>query len=214
MKILRKISAAAVSAVLAASMVISASAATYQDAVQAAKDAGVQAINVQELENFLSANSDYFKSEDYDYMISVINGVRDKYVTPLAKELFNKTPGELTEDEKIQLGQHWSKDDRAAIIKALTDLGDKYDVEIDVDQLTRSDYTVAASIKRPTDSSNSNGGSESKAGGTQIVVTDPVANTGEIAENDAEAGTVAFAGLALLLAATGIVVVAKKNKAE
>jgi hypothetical protein len=200
-------------------MAVSASATTYKDAVQAAKDAGVQDINVQELENFLEANADYFTSDEYDYMISVINDVRDTYVAPKAMEMFGKTPGELTEDEKWELGQTWSKDDRATIKSTLVELGDKYDVEVDIDKLTKGDYEVEASIKRDSsrlDSNNSStdSGTSSNTGtGTQTVVTNPVANTGaNVSAAGVDSGAVAGAGLALILAATGVVVVCKKNK--
>jgi hypothetical protein len=187
-------------------MALSVSATTYKDAVQAAKDAGVQDINVQELQNFLEANSDRFTSDDYDYMISVVNEVRDTYVAPLAMELFGKTPAELTEEEKTQLGQNWSQADRNAIIGALVDLGDKYDVEVDVDAISKGEYTVAATVQ--DDDSSSKTGK-----GTQVVVTPAVAATGDVADvSGVNTGAVAGAGLALVLAATGVVVVAKKNK--
>lgn len=208
MKVLKTISTAAVTAAVASIMAVSASATTYQDAVQAAKDAGVQANNVQELQNFLEPNADYFTSDDYDYMISVLNDVRDTYVTPKAESMFGKTPAELTEDEKWELGKTWTQEERNAITGALVDLGNKYGVEIDIDKISKGEYTVEASIK--TTDSNGN----SSAGGTQTVVTNPVAGTGAEVEDGVNTGAVAFAGLALVLAATGVVVVAKKNKAE
>jgi hypothetical protein len=56
--------------------------------------------------------------------------------------------------------------------------------------------------------------SSSKTGkGTQVVVTPAVAATGDVADvSGVNTGAVAGAGLALVLAATGVVVVAKKNK--
>ena len=90
MKMLKTISAIAAATVAASALAVSASATTYKDAVQAAKDAGVQATNVQELSNFLEPNADYFSSDDYDYMISVLNNVRDTYVAPKAQELLDR----------------------------------------------------------------------------------------------------------------------------
>jgi hypothetical protein len=259
MKLIKRLSAAALSVAVAATMALSVSATTYEDAVQAAKDAGVQDINVQELQNFLEANADYFTSDDYDHMIEVLNEVKETYVTPLAMELFGKTPDELTEDEKWELGQHWSQDDRAAIIGALTSLGDEYNVEVDVDALSKGEYTVEASIVKESDSNGdddsdsdsdsdedsdsdkdgdsddedgsstttpaattNNGGSNTGSSNTgstttsqpntQIVVTDPIADTGADVETGVNGGVVAGAGLAILLAATGVVLVARKNK--
>lgn len=216
MKMLKTISAIAAATVAASALAVSASATTYKDAVQAAKDAGVQATNVQELSNFLEPNADYFSSDDYDYMISVLNNVRDTYVAPKAQELFGKTPAELTEDEKVEVGKSWSAEDRAAIKSTLVDLGAKYDVEVDIDKLDQENFTVEAKIK-PKDSSSdsnssSNGSSSSNGGGTQTVITDPVAPTGGEVEGGVSAGVVAGAGLAVVLAATGIIVVARKNK--
>ena len=217
MKMLKTISAIAAATVAASALAVSASATTYKDAVQAAKDAGVQATNVQELSNFLEPNADYFSSDDYDYMISVLNNVRDTYVAPKAQELFGKTPAELTEDEKVEVGKSWSAEDRAAIKSTLVDLGAKYDVEVDVEKLGQENFTVEAKIK-PKDSSSSdsnsssNGSSSSNGGGTQTVITDPVAPTGGEVEGGVSAGVVASAGLAVVLAATGIIVVARKNK--
>lgn len=217
MKMLKTISAIAAATVAASALAVSASATTYKDAVQAAKDAGVQATNVQELSNFLEPNADYFSSDDYDYMISVLNNVRDTYVAPKAQELFGKTPAELTEDEKVEVGKSWSAEDRAAIKSTLVDLGAKYDVEVNIDKLGQEDFTVEAKIK-PKDSSSTDsnssgsGSSSSNGGGTQTVITDPVAPTGGEVEGGVNAGVVAGAGLAVVLAATGIIVVARKNK--
>lgn len=217
MKMLKTISAIAAATVAASALAVSASATTYKDAVQAAKDAGVQATNVQELSNFLEPNADYFSSDDYDYMISVLNNVRDTYVAPKAQELFGKTPAELTEDEKVEVGKSWSAEDRAAIKSTLVDLGAKYDVEVNINKLGQEDFTVEAKIK-PKDSSSTDsnssgsGSSSSNGGGTQTVITDPVAPTGGEVEGGVNAGVVAGAGLAVVLAATGIIVVARKNK--
>jgi hypothetical protein len=206
MKFLKTFSAAAVATALAVSMAVSASATTYKDAVQAAKDAGVQDINVKQLSNFLEPNADKFTSAQYDDMISVLNKVSDEYVAPKAEELFGKTPAELTEDEKIEIGKSWSEADRQAITSALVDLGSKYGVTVDVDALADGEYAVAASIK----STDSDGNSK---GGTQTVVTKAVAATGAETETGVSTGAVAGAGLALVLAATGVVVVSKKNRA-
>ena len=208
MKLVRLLSASLITAALATGMSISASATTYEDAVEAAEEAGVQAINVQELENFLEPNADYFTSDEYDDMIDVMNDIRDTYVTPLAEELFDKTPGELTEDEKITLGKNWSDDDRQDIIDTLVNLGAKYDVEVTVTFVSKSQYTVSAAISSDDDDSSSSG-----SGTTIVVTSDNVADTGAEAESDVNAGVLAGAGAVLVLALTGVVIAAKKNKA-
>ncbi len=233
MKILKVLSTAAVSVALAASMAVTASAATYTDAVQAAKDNGVQANNVKELENFLEPNQDYFTAAQYDDMIADINAIGEKYVAPLAKELFDKTPAELTEDEKIDLGQHWTQDDRTAIINDLVALGKKYDVVITATQLDRAHYHVEAYIKgSESDDSGKSGNTtddgkdkdgkdtagstdkkdDNKGGNVQTASDKPVADTG--AEDEAETNAASVAALfTVALAACGIAVVARKNKA-
>ncbi|MCD8098115.1 MAG: hypothetical protein LUE31_08795, partial [Lachnospiraceae bacterium] len=191
MKLVRLLSASLITAALATGMSISASATTYEDAVEAAEEAGVQAINVQELENFLEPNVDYFTSDEYDDMIDVMNDIRDTYVTPLAEELFDKTPGELTEDEKITLGKNWSDDDRQDIIDTLVNLGAKYDVEVTVTFVSKSQYTVSAAISSDDDDSSSSG-----SGTTLVVTSDNVADTGAEAESDVNAGVLAGAMIA------------------
>ncbi|MCD7741380.1 MAG: hypothetical protein LUI06_04165 [Ruminococcus sp.] len=214
MRFLRTLSATAVSAILAGTVAISACATSYEDVVTAAEEAGVPANNVQELSNFLEANADSFTSDDFDHMIEVVTEVSETYVVELAQELFGKTPGELTEDEKTQLGKYFTTEDREAIIQALLDLGDEYGVEIDVDAISQGEYSVAASIESDSDDDDSSSASSSSSSGTtaQIVVEDAVAATGASAETEVPAETVAIAGIALMLAVTGVVVVARKNK--
>ena len=235
----KKISAIAAAAVIAASMSVSAYATTYQDAVDAAKAAGVQTLNVQQLDNFLQPNSDCFTSEEYDDMISVLNGVRDKYVAPYckggSKQIFDKTPGELTEEDKIVLGRNWTEAEKQDIQKTLIDLGAKYDVQITITQDDKAHYTVAAEIdlaKRPhrgndsgnqkgegdsnkdkNSSSKGSGTTSSKAsGGTQTKTDNPVASTGA-EEQSSNGAAAAVAAVTLALAGFGVAVVAKKNKA-
>lgn len=228
MKILKTLCASLTAAALAGAMATTAfaSSTTWEDVVSAAENCGVQARNVQELSNFLEhADADnYFTSDDYDYMISVMQDVCDTYVVDLAYELFGKTPAELTEDEKVQLGKNWSIDDRTAIINALLELGEKYNVEIDVDALTGSydstaNYTVAASYTLTTsgdDSSSSDSSSASSTSstttGTIVKTTDAVAATGTSEEASSDGGVVGIAAGLLALTTAGVIIVAKKNK--
>ncbi len=199
MKFTKVITASAVAMALAASMSVVASAATWSDCVQAAKDCGVQSHNVQELSNFLEPNKDKFTSAQYDDMIADLKAVSDKYVAPKATELFNKTPGELTEDEKVAIGKTWSQADKDAIIKDLVDLGAKYNVEVTVTKANEKTYNVSAKMK--------------DGSGTQITTTSTVANTGNETAESTSGGAIAFAGVALVLAATGAVIVSRKNRA-
>ncbi|SDA21940.1 hypothetical protein SAMN02910447_02126 [Ruminococcus sp. YE71] len=199
MKFTKVLTASAFAAAIAATMGISASAATWQEAVQAAKDCGVQSHNVQELSNFLEPNASKFTAAQYDDMIADMKAVSDKYVAPKATELFNKKPGDLTEDEKIQIGKTWSEDDKQAIINDLVALGAKYNVEVTVTKADKAHYNVSAKMK--------------DGSGTQTTTTSAVAGTGAEAAETGAGNAVAFAGVALVLAATGAVIVSRKNRA-
>ncbi len=222
-KILKTVTTSVVAASLACTMVFSASAATADDAVQAAKDAGVQSINIVELENFFKTAT--FTSDEYQLMIDTVNKVKETYVTPLAKELFNKTPAELTEDEKVELGQHWTAEEKQAIINELVELGKKVDVEVDADMFTKSEYHVTATKKTPstttsngTNSTNSttdgktSGSTTSTGTGATIGVSNKViADTGDTAE-DSSSVAMAIAGLVALATAGSAVVLNKKSR--
>jgi hypothetical protein len=212
----KKISAFVAAAALAATMTVTAFATNNEDAVKAAKEAGVQANNVQELDNFLQVHKDCFTSEQYDDMISTLNGIRDKYVAPYCKggekQVVDKTPAELTEEDKLVVGKNWTDDDRNAIIDSLVNLGKKYDVVVTVTPVDKAHYTVAAEHKH-TDSSSSNTdskGGTNPAGGTTIKSDTPVANTGAAAGESHTAAAVAAVSLAV--AGVGAAVIIKKNK--
>lgn len=199
MRLTKVLAASLVSSAIAASMAISASAATYQDVADAATAAGVPSQNVQQLKNFFEPNSSKFTSAAYDEFISEINRIRDTYVAPKAMELFGKTPAELTEDEKVEIGKAWSEADRKAIANTVTNLGNKYGVVVNVDELTNGGYTVSAKMK---------GSSGTTTGGGAAV-----AQTGFEMEEEPADTAVVFAGLSLVLAATGVIVLTKKNRA-
>lgn len=205
---IKKISAIAAAAVIAATMSVTAFATGYEDAVNAAKEGGIQANNVQEMDNFLQVHKDCFTSAQYDEMIKTLNEIRDTYVAPYCKDgdkmVVDKTPAELTEDDKITIGKQWSEDDKNAIIDALVTMGKKYDVTITVTKVDDAHYSVAAEHKHKDSSS-------SKAGGTTTKTDSPVAATG--AENESSNAAVAVAAVTLAVAGLGAVVVAKKNRA-
>ena len=209
----KKISAFVAAAALAATMTVTAFATNNEDAVKAAKEAGVQANNVQELDNFLQVHKDCFTSEQYDDMISTLNGIRDKYVAPYCKggekQVVDKTPAELTEEDKLVVGKNWTDEDRNAIIDSLVNLGKKYDVVVTVTPVDKAHYTVAAEHKH-TDSSSSttdSKGGTNPAGGTTIKSDTPV---GAAAGESHTAAAVAAVSLAV--AGVGAAVIIKKNK--
>ncbi len=212
MKITKIISAAAVSVVMAASMVMSASAATTAEVAAAAKANGVQDHNVQQLSNFLEANEKAFTDAQRDDMIATLNEtgkIVDGYVAE------GKDKATLTEEERTALFKSMKEEDRQAIIKALTDLGDKVNVEVTTAK--RGDgngYDVSAKLKVPgDDSKTSSDGANSSKGGKST--TTPINNDGKApATGNSVDGSAAalIAGISIALAGAGIVVVSKKNK--
>ncbi|EGC01498.1 MULTISPECIES: hypothetical protein [Ruminococcus] len=220
---IKKISAIAAAAVMAATMSIAAYATTYEDAVQAAKDAGVQSNNVQELDNFLQVHKDCFTSAQYDEMIADLNNIRDTYVAPYckggAKMVVDKAPADLTEADKILVGRNWTEDEKKAITDDLVNLGKRYGVTITVTNIDKAHYAVAAEHPHGNDSNNSNsskkdGSNSSKSGGSGVTTqTDkPVADTGA-GETETSNTAAAVAAVALAAAGLGVVVMAKKNRA-
>lgn len=214
MKVLKTVSSIAVAGALAASMAISASATDYKDAVAAAEKCGVQDFNVVQLQNFLEANQNYFTSAQYDDMIKDMEALSAKYVAPKAQEL-GYDVATLTEDQKIEIGKLWTDADKQAIIQDLKDLGTKYNVKVEITQKSKSHYDVSATIvtsgSTNSGSTDSTGSKSDTSSAAKTVKDDAVAKTGGV-EASSNSSAVAFAGLALLLAGAGVVVVARKNK--
>lgn len=213
MKIIKVLSASAIAAAIAASITVPASAATtYEDAVEAAKECGVQAHNVQQLENFLEAHADRFTSDEYDDMIADLENIRDTYVIPAAEELGYDTTdlASLSEEDKVKIGAKWSEEDKRAIQDDLIDLGAKYDVTVTITMASKDHYDVTAVMNDENSSNSSNASSSSATDSTKK--DSAVSPTGGQLESGSNATAIAFGGIATLLAATGIIVVAKKNK--
>lgn len=220
---IKKISAFAAAAVIAASMSVSAFATTYEDAVNAAKSAGVQSNNVQELDNFLQVHKDCFTSDEYDDMINDLNNIRDTYVAPYCKggdkEKFAKAPADLSESEKILIGKEWTEEEKKAIQNDLINLGKKHNVVVTITKVDDAHFAVAA--QHDHDSSNSSGtnsgsgstnNNNNNGGGTTIKSDNPVASTGA-GETKTSNAAAAAAAVTLAMAGFGVFVVAKKNRA-
>lgn len=208
----KKISAFAAAAAIAAMMAVPAFATTYEDCVQAAKEAGVPDYNVQQLSNFLEPNADQFTSDEYDDMIATLNKVRDEYVFPAAQKLFGLTDisqlADLTEEQKEKIRNYWSAEERQAIYDTLVKLGEKYGVTISLtynDEYGLADG-AAATIKRDS-STNKDGG------GVTTPLDPPVAATGAATEDTTSNAAPLAAAVTLAVAGLGVVVISKKNKA-
>lgn len=201
MKLLRVLSAASVAAALAATMVMSASATSKEDVLAAAQKAGLPAgtTQYQTLSNFLDANT--FTSAEYDKMIAAANGASASYLAPAVERVFpGKDISTLTADELQKVVASMTEAEKQGIRDSLVKVGTEVGVEV-----TANQDNAVATVKKDTDS---------KGTPATNVTTSAVANTGGIvAEQDANSGVIACAGLALVLAATGVVVVARKSRA-
>ena len=191
MKFTKVLAASVVSTAVAASMAVSASAATKDDAVNAAIQAGAPSENVQQLKNFLDANAAHYTAADYDDFVNTVTQVGQKY----RGRAFNS----LTEAEQND------------IVSTLVSLGGRHSTAVTCTKLANGHYSVTAQW---TGSTSSNGGTTSSAaGGAQTAGGKAVADTGSVMAEESTSGAVAFAGLALVLAAAGVVVVTRKNRA-
>lgn len=184
MKLLKILSAGIVAAAVAATMVFSASAATTEDVLQAAKDAGLPETHEYYtlLENHLKTAN--YTAEQNDILVAAAKDAGTKYVAPIAEKL-GYDVANLTNDQlKEVLAQMPAADKQAikdALVKAGNDVGTKVTVE----------------------------GNKPVIGDTPV--DKPVAGTG-VAETTNTAA-VAFTGFAALaLASAGVVAISKKTK--
>ena len=199
MKLIKKVSAAVVSAALAATMAFSVSAeTTTDDVIATARENGVQAHNVKQLENFIFANAEEFNDAQREEMVKAIEECGKIVAT-----YTDKTLADLTEDERGQILHDMSEADKKTILDKMVAMGEKVNVEV---TYKKSDsnfgYDVFATMKK-TDSK----GNESKGGTTKV---DTLPNTGDV--NSVNSAAAVMAAMAIILAGAGIVVVAKKNK--
>ena len=195
MRLVKKLTASAAALAIAAAMSVSAfaAAATKDTLVQTAKDCGVQDHNVQQLKNFLEKYGDDFTGEQYDDMCKAIEKTYNDIVLKYLPE--GKTASELTNTERTALFKGMKEEDQQAVIKNLKDTGAKFGVTLTVDKRTDGNgYDVTWEYKKET----------------SPVDSDKPADTGDAANVNNAAAFIAAA--AMLLAGTGIVVVAKKNK--
>lgn len=178
------------------------------DVVNAAKDAGVNQINVMTLRNFLILNDEYFDSDDYADFIEAVNEVRDLYIAPLAYSLFYKTPAELTDSERYDVYDALTRAERNAIQKDFIDLAKDHGVLLTWDRDANNYPVVYASMLGKTEDAGTkaSSGTQVAAGGSAVKATGALPEEGT-------SSAAAFAGVALALAAAGVVIVARKNRA-
>lgn len=177
------------------------------DVVNAAQDAGVNKINVMTLKNFLILNDEYFDSDDYAEFIDAVNEVRDLYIAPIAYAKYGKTPAELEESERYDVFDLMTRAERDAIEKDFIKLAKDHGVLLTWDKDAQGYPVVYASMLGKTEDAGTKTSS-----GTQIATGAAVKATGALPE-ESTSSAAAFAGVALALAAAGVVIVARKNRA-
>lgn len=201
MKLVKKVSAAVMAAALAATMAISASAASYKDVVTAAKNNGVPDNNIQELDYFLSANQAAFSATEFDNMIKDIEAVGKDII---AKHIdLAEIATYSAEQKRAFYRDELTEDERLAIVKACESAGDKYGVKITATKQADKSYKVSATLKA-ADKGKDATKVVTEAGKT----TNP--STGDV--NSVNSVAAIMSAIAIALAGTGIVVVAKKNR--
>lgn len=134
---------------------------TLIDVVEAAKNAGVNSINVQTLRNFLILNDEYFDSDDYADFIDAVNEVKDLYIKDIAYALFYKTPDQLTESERYDVYDALSTSDKLAIFRDFIDLANDHGILITRDFDANGYPVVYGSIR----------GGGGSSGGSSIIYT-------------------------------------------
>lgn len=179
------------------------------DVVNAAKDAGVNQINVMTLRNFLILNDEYFDSDDYADFIEAINEVRDLYIAPIAYgQPFFKTPAELTDSERYDVYNALDRSEKNAIQKECIDIAKDHGVLLTWDRDAHGYPVVYGSMLGKTEDAGTkaSSGTQVAAGGSAVKATGALPEEGT-------SSAAAFAGVALALAAAGVVIVARKNRA-
>ncbi len=158
---IKKTLAAVAAAAMMAAVPMSASAATKEDVVQAARDAGFLEEYVQKLANYLKVTP--FNSEQYDKMISKLQNVGSQY-DELALEYFGKTVEELrtpapdddgndsdgddnTLDPEVQkklaeIAKKMTNKDREKIFNELIEAGKEIGVDVSFEKKGDNDYIV------------------------------------------------------------------------
>lgn len=201
MKKLTKALTSSMCAILAAaSMSLSAFAATSNDVLTTAKNDCVPQRYISNLKNYLDSHPNDFKSDDYDYMVSQINDTAEKYLLPKAKSLFGNDVklSSLTNDQKKKLYKSLTDNEYNGIIKALKETCAKFNVKVSVTKRDTGIYDI-----KILDND-----------GNVVINT----TTGKNSDGALTTGSETFdsiecvAAIAILLAAAGIVAMNKSNR--
>ena len=211
-KVLRNISAAVASVVIASTMAVSAFAAelTYKDVITAADKNGAPDNNVAELKNYLEANQGCFNSEDYAYMISQI-----EEAGAILKDALGVDPSTLSDAELRTAIKGLDKEIIDQIKALVTETAATFGVKVEFSKEGSVKVSVSATAptKHADGSEEPDDGSSKPDGGNPQVQT---GDDGKAADTGAEGfgTTEAVAAVAIALAGLGFAVNVKLNKKE
>ena len=206
MKLAKRISAAVLSLAMVATMAVSASAATKDEVVQAAKDNGVQAHNVKQLENFLKSHNDKFTDAERDEMVKAIADAGE-----IVKKYTDKDLASLEESERDSILSSMTEEDKKAVLDKMVDMGAKVKVKVTYEKSDANfGYDVYATYIGDSGDGSTSGTGDDNGNKQDTTKKDNLPNTGDV--NSVNSVAVVMAAMAIVLAGTGIVVVAKKNK--
>lgn len=112
------------------------------DVVNAFKDAGFDAANVQNVRNFLILNAEFFDGNDYKEIIDTVNEIKTLYINALALRLYGKAPKEMNQKDRYHLYDNLQPAARDAIKKRFEKLATKKAVKTEWGtQLVKSDVS-------------------------------------------------------------------------
>jgi len=183
---------------------------TLYDVVNAAQASGVNALNIQSLSNFLILNEDHFTSDDYAAFIAVCYAAKEEIIDEHVADIWGnrKTAGSLSDEDRYRLYDSLSRDEKDAILAALINVGNRHGVLVALDNDVDGYPVIYASMRNRIAATET-----SSSANTQVAAGSAVAATGGELPETGSTGAAAFAGVALALAAAGVVLVARKNKA-
>lgn len=108
---------------------------TLFDVVAAANNSGMNSLNIQTLSNFLVSNEDEFTSADFNSMIQFFNMMGEAIFADYAYTYCNKTPDQLTEEERYIVWNALPFEAKDALFAGLINLGNahRFMVSFDTD---------------------------------------------------------------------------------
>ncbi len=189
--------------------------ATVFDVVNAAYNAGINSLNIQNLSNFLILNEENFTSDDYAAFIATIYAIKEEIIDEHVHEIFGPaaTAGGLEESDRGRLYTALNRDEKDAISAAIINVTNAHRVLVSFDLDADGYPLMYASMRHRIADTPVSSSTTTTTNNTQIQSGSVVAATGGELPETGSTGAAAFASIALGLACVGAVIVARKNRA-